>query len=338
MNRVALLAHDQFPQFAKTASGLLRYSRFDVAAVIDRGHAGKRVRDLLPDVQDAPIVASMADAPPVDMLIIGIANVGGGFAEDWRPDVRAALKRGCTVMAGLHDFLTDDDEFAALAEAHGATLRDVRKPPRGLQVSQGRAREVSANVVLTVGTDCAVGKMTVALELTRAAQARGERAAFIPTGQTGIMIAGWGHPIDAIVSDFVAGAVEDMMLEKGDAHDWLFVEGQGSIIHPAYSAVTCGILHGAMPDALVLCHEEGRARSKGFEGFPLPNPGAYVDLYEGLTRPVHPARVAAGALNTRSLDDTADAQAAVQRYGAALGLPATDPVRFGPDAILDALL
>ena len=136
MNRVALLAHDQFPQFAKTASGLLRYSRFDVAAVIDRGHAGKRVRDLLPDVQDAPIVASMADAPPVDTLIIGIANVGGGFAEDWRPDVRAALKRGCTVMAGLHDFLTDDDEFAALAEAHGATLRDVRKPPRGLQVSQ----------------------------------------------------------------------------------------------------------------------------------------------------------------------------------------------------------
>ena len=338
MNRVALLAHDQFPHFAKTAVGLLRYSTFDVAAVIDRGHAGKRVRDLLPDVQDAPIVASMEEAPAVDALIIGIANVGGGFAEDWRPDVRTALKRGCTVMAGLHDFLSDDDEFAALAEAHGATLYDVRRPPKGLQVSQGRARDVSANVVLTVGTDCAVGKMTVALELTRAAQARGERAAFIPTGQTGIMIAGWGLPIDAIVSDFVAGAVEQMVLEKGHDHDWLFVEGQGSIIHPAYSAVTCGILHGAMPDALVLCHEAGRAHSKGFEGFPLPDPSVYVDLYEDLTQPLHPAHVAAGALNTRSLDDTADAQAAVERYGETLGLPATDPVRFGPDAILDALM
>ncbi|NBB87874.1 MAG: DUF1611 domain-containing protein [Bacteroidetes bacterium] len=337
MNRVALLAHDQFPHFAKTATGLLRYSMFDVAAVLDRGHAGKRVHDLLPDVQDAPIVASMADAPPVDALIIGIANVGGGFAEDWRSDVRTALQRGCTVMAGLHDFLTDDDEFAALAEAHGATLHDVRKPPQGLQVSQGRAREVSANVVLTVGTDCAVGKMTVALELTRAAQARGERAAFIPTGQTGIMIAGWGYPIDAIVSDFVAGAVEQMILKKGNDYDWLFVEGQGSIIHPAYSAVTCGILHGAMPDALVLCHEVGRTHSKGFEGFPLPNPATYVDLYEGLTRPVHPARVAAGALNTRSIEDAADARAAVKRYGEALGLPATDPVRFGPDAVLAAL-
>lgn len=338
MNRVALLAHDQFPHFAKTAMGLLRYSTYEVRAVIDRANAGKRVNELQPGVPDAPIVASMDDVPPVDALIIGIANVGGGFAEDWRPDVRAALKRGCTVMAGLHDFLADDDEFAALAEAHGATLHDVRKPPTGLQVSRGSAREVSANVVLTVGTDCAVGKMTVALELTRAAQARGGRAAFVPTGQTGIMIAGWGLPIDAIVSDFVAGAVEQMILEKGNDYDWLFVEGQGSIIHPAYSAVTCGILHGAMPDALVLCHEAERAHSKGFEGFPLPDPAAYVDLYEGLTRPVHPARVAAGALNTRSLEDTAAAHAAVERYAEALGLPATDPVRFGPEAILDALL
>lgn len=337
MKRVALLAHDQFPHFAKTAVGLLRYSTFDVAAVIDRGHAGEQVRALLPDVQDAPIVARMEDAPEVDALVIGIANVGGSFDEAWRPDVRAALKRGCTVMAGLHDFLQDDPEFAALAEEHGAPIRDVRRPPRGLTVSQGRARNVPATVVLTVGTDCAVGKMTVALELTRAAQARGERAAFIPTGQTGIMIAGWGHPIDAIVSDFVSGAVEQMILEKGHDHDWLFVEGQGSIIHPAYSAVTCGILHGAMPDALVLCHEAGRAHSKGFEDFPLPDPPAYVDLYEGLARPLHPARMVGGALNTHSIAHDDDARAAVQRYTHALGLPATDPVRFGPDALLDAL-
>ncbi len=337
MQRVALLAHDQFPHFAKTAVGLLRYGLFDVQAVIDRGNAGKRVRELLPGVQDAPIFASMSDAPEVDALVIGIANPGGGFADEWRDDVRTALRRGTDIIAGLHDFLQDDEEFAALAVEHGATLHDVRKPPRGLSVSKGRARDVKANVVLTVGTDCAVGKMTVSLELARAAQERGESAAFIPTGQTGIMIAGWGYPIDAIVSDFVAGAMEEMILEKGNDHDWLFVEGQGSIVHPAYSAVTCGILHGTMPDALVLCHEEGRKVSKGFDDFLLPAAHEYIKLYEDLARPLHPTTVAAGALNTSKIADEDEARAAIDRYAETLGVPATDPVRFGPEAILDAL-
>lgn len=340
MDRIALLAHDKFPDHdqAKTALGLIRYGDYDVQAVIDRSRAGRRVPDVLPGGPDAPIVARMDEVEAtVDGLAIGVANVGGRFDEDWRPDIRAALRRGCTVMAGLHDFLQDDEELAALAETHDATIWDVRKPPDDLPVSRGVADEVAATVVLAVGTDCAVGKKTAALELTEAARERGLDAAFVPTGQTGIMIAGGGIPVDAVPSDFTAGAVEQMILEKGDEHDMLFVEGQGTVVHPSYSGVACGILHGAMPDALVLCHTAGREHIHGFDAFALPPLRDYVHLHEDLARPVKPTRVAAGALNTRAVDDDAAAQAAVEQYASAIGLPATDPVRFGTDPILDAL-
>lgn len=340
MKRIALLAHDKFPEHdqAKTAMGLLRYGDYDVRAVIDRSKAGKRVRDVLPGGTDAPIVADMeAVEEEVDALAIGVASVGGRFDEEWRDDVRAALKRGCEVMAGLHDFLQDDEEFAALAEEHGGSIWDVRKPPDDLPVSQGRADEVDANVVLTVGTDCAVGKKTVALELTEAARQRGHRAAFVPTGQTGIMIAGWGIPIDAVVSDFAAGAMEKMILEKGNEYDWLFVEGQGTVAHPGYSGVACSILHGAMPDALVLCHTAGRRQIHGFESFGLPPLRDYVHLHEDLARPVKPTRVAAGALNTSDISDDEAARDAVERYSESIGVPAADPVRYGAAPILDAV-
>jgi uncharacterized NAD-dependent epimerase/dehydratase family protein len=340
MKRIALLAHDKFPDHdqAKTALGLIRYGDYDVRAVIDRSNAGRRVPDVLPGGPDAPIVARMGEIEDeVDALAIGVANVGGRFDEEWRPDVREALRQGCTVMSGLHDFLQEDEEFAALAEKHDATLWDVRKPPDDLPVSRGVADEVEATVVLAVGTDCAVGKKTAALELTEAARKRGLDAAFVPTGQTGIMIAGWGTPVDAVPSDFTAGAMEQMVLEKGNDHHVLFVEGQGTIAHPGYSGVACGILHGAMPDALVLCHTAGRTHIHGFDAFALPPLRDYVHLHEDLARPVKPTRVAAGALNTRAVEDNAAAQDAVEQYASAIGLPATDPVRFGTDPILDAL-
>lgn len=340
MRRIAILAHDKFPEHdqAKTALGLIRYGDYDVRAVIDRSKAGKRVPDVLPEGPDAPIVARMADVEEeVDSLAIGVATVGGRFDEDWRDDVRAALERGCGVMAGLHDFLQEDAEFAALAETNDAHIWDVRKPPEDLPVSRGIADEVEANVVLAVGTDCAVGKKTAALELTEAARARGLDAAFVPTGQTGIMIAGWGIPVDAVPSDFTAGAVEQMILEKGDDHDWLFVEGQGTIVHPGYSGVACGILHGAMPDALVLAHTAGRTHVHGFDSFVLPPLRDHVPLHEDLARPVKPTRVAAGALNTSDIPDDDAARSAVEEYAEAIDLPAADPVRFGAEPILDAL-
>ncbi|WP_323173118.1 DUF1611 domain-containing protein [Natrialba sp. PRR66] len=336
--RVAILAHEQFPDRAKTALGILRYADYDVAAVLDRETAGGQVNDYVPDVQDAPIVAGMdALADDLDALIIGIAPIGGGLEDSWREDIRVALERGCDVISGLHHFLEDDDELSRLAAEHGGELRDVRKPPEDLTVSEGLAGEVDAEVILTVGTDCSVGKMTTTMELARDARAAGHDAAVIPTGQTGIMIEGWGNPIDRVVSDFTAGAVEEMIREKGDEHDYLFVEGQGSIVHPAYSAVTCGILHGSMPDELVLCHTAGKEVIHGYESFSLPSIQTYVDLYESLAAPVSDADVVAGALNTAGLEDDAAAQA-IDEFATELGAPATDVIREDTDDVLESLL
>jgi uncharacterized NAD-dependent epimerase/dehydratase family protein len=336
--RIAILAHEKFPDRAKTALGLLRYSDDEVVAVLDRDNAGSRVGDFVGDVQDAPIVASMADAPDCDALVVGIAPIGGGFEESWRDDVRTALRNGCDLVAGLHYFLADDDEFADLAAAHGCEVWDVRKPPEDLSVAEGVAGEVDAEIVLTVGTDCSVGKMTATMELCEAAREAGHDAAVVPTGQTGIMIENWGVPVDRVVSDFTAGAVESMILEKGDEHDYLFVEGQGSIVHPAYSAVTCGILHGAQPDSLVLCHEAGREAVHGYESFPLQPVETYVDLYEELAAPVCETSVVAGALNTVGVEDDEAAQDAVAEFADTLDAPATDLVRFGADDVLEVIL
>ncbi|MFC7223483.1 DUF1611 domain-containing protein [Halalkalicoccus sp. GCM10025322] len=336
--QVAILAHEKFPDRAKTAVGVLRYGDYDVTAVLDRDRAGDRVAEHVPDVPDAPIVEGMADVEGADALLIGIAPIGGGFDESWRADVENALERGCDVISGLHYFLEDDPDFRRLAEANDCRLWDVRKPDEDLTVSRGIAGEVDAEVILTVGTDCSVGKMTVSLELQRAAEERGLDSSFIPTGQTGIMIDGWGNPIDRVVSDFTAGAVEEMIVEKGDEHDYLFVEGQGTIIHPAYSAVTCGILHGSMPDSLVLCHAAGREAIHGYEEFPIPPIETYVDLYEDLAAPVHETRVAAGALNTKEIYEEPAARDAVSEYANDLGVPATDPVRFDADEILEGVL
>ncbi len=334
---VAILAHEKFPDRAKTATGVIRYGDQDVVAVLDRDRAGERVGDHLAGVDDAPIVAGMDEVTAADALLIGISPIGGGFEESWRGDVRAALERGCDVISGLHYFLADDEEFATLAAEYGAELWDVRRPPEDLSVADGVASEVDAEVILTVGTDCSVGKMTATMELARAASETGHEACVIPTGQTGIMIEGWGNPVDRVVSDFTAGAVEEMVVERGDDHDYLFVEGQGSIAHPAYSAVTCGILHGAMPDRLVLCHEAGREAIHGYDSFELPPIADYVDLYESLAAPVAPAPVVAGAVNTSSLEES-EAAEAIAECEDELDVPATDLIRREPEELLEAVL
>jgi len=205
-------------------------------------------------------------------------------------------------------------------------------------VPSGRNLELTAKIVLTVGSDCAIGKMTVALELDRAARARGLASVFVPTGQTGIAIAGWGIAVDAVVSDFIAGASEKLVVEGAErGGELLFVEGQGSITHPAYSGVTLGLIHGSAPHAFVLCHRAGSTEHEGFEGHPLTSLAELVDLHERISLRARPAKVAAIAVNTRGLDDDA-AHAAVTEAAAETGRPADDPVRFGPDRLLDAVL
>jgi uncharacterized NAD-dependent epimerase/dehydratase family protein len=336
--RVAILAHERFPDRAKTAVGVLRYGDHEVVAALDRTLAGDRVSDHVPDVQDAPIVASIDEVDDIDALLVGIAPIGGDFDETWRPDVRGALERGCDVVAGLHYFLAEDDEFARLADEHGAELRDLRRPPEDLTVSDGTASDVDADVVLTVGTDCSVGKMTTTFELVERARERGIDAAAVPTGQTGILVADYGIAVDRVVADFAAGVVERMVEERAADHDLLVVEGQGALCHPAYSGVTTSILHGAMPDALVLCHAAGREAVHGYEHVAVPSPGEYADVYESVADPVSPTRIAGGALNTRRVDSDERARERVEEYGDAIDAPATDSVRFGVDPVLDAVL
>jgi uncharacterized NAD-dependent epimerase/dehydratase family protein len=333
--RIAVLAHGAFPGRAKTAIGLLRYGDYEPVALLDRENAGDRVDDHVPDLPAMPIVEDAASAPPFDVLAIGISPIGGAFDPSWRPDVQTAIERGADVWSGLHDFLADDEAFARLADEHGVRLRDVRRPPDDLTVSEGVAGDLDARIVLTVGTDCSVGKMTASMELVAAARERGIDAGFVPTGQTGVMIDGAGVVVDRVPADFVAGAVERMCEARAD-HDLLVVEGQGSITHPAYSAVTCAILHGAMPDAVVLCHEAGRERVHGYESFALPPVGEYATLVEDLAAPVARCEVAAGALNTSALDPD-PARTAVEEYATALGTPATDPVRFDAGRLVEAV-
>jgi uncharacterized NAD-dependent epimerase/dehydratase family protein len=326
---------------AKTAHGVIAYSRDITVAVVDPRHAGKRVRDVVPYLDsDAPIVATVLEslqyAPTA--LLIGIAPPGGALPPDYRAEIRVALESKLEVVNGLHAFLNDDAELRAVADAHDSSIWDLRLPPAAPLFS-GAAYDITSRIVLTVGSDCAVGKMTAALELTRAAQTAGTPAEFVPTGQTGIAIAGWGTSVDRVIADFASGASEQLVLE-GDrrlapGNGVLFVEGQGGIAHPGYAAVTLALLYGCAPDALVLVHLVTRTNIDGYD-IPLPGYRALIRTYETLCANVKPARVVAIALNTHGLND-AEARAAIAEARDQTGLPCDDVLRFGPDALYAAI-
>jgi uncharacterized NAD-dependent epimerase/dehydratase family protein len=323
---------------AKTAAVLLRYAPESVAALLDSTRAGQTAQDALGYGGGVPIVATLAEAMPhePDALLVGIAPVGGLMPAAWRAVLIEALDKGLDVWAGLHSFLADDPELAARARANGRALVDLRRVPATLPVAAARVREVAAKVVLTVGSDCNVGKMTAAWEIAREFTARGKSAAFVATGQTGILLAGRGLAVDRVVSDFVAGAAEALVLDAAREHDWVIVEGQGSIVHPGYAGVTLGLLLGALPSAMVLCHQPRRTEIR-HGGVPIPPLSDLVRRYEDALAPIRPGKVVALALNTFDLDDAA-AQRAVDASARATGLPATDVVRFGAAKIVDALV
>jgi uncharacterized NAD-dependent epimerase/dehydratase family protein len=323
------------PHYGKTALGVLRYRRADVVAILDSMRAGES-DDGVPVV--ATVEEALAFAPTT--ALVGVATQGGRFPPAWIEILRRCILNGIDIENGLHVFLADDPELRELADHHGVVLRDLRRPPADLSTATGANMDVPGTIVLTVGSDCAIGKMTVALELDLEARRRGERSIFVPTGQTGIAIAGWGIAVDAVVADFIAGAAERLVLEGSErGGDLLWVEGQGAILHPVYSGVTLGLYHGTAPHLLVLCHEAGRDEIEGAGGGPHPIPPLrdLVELHERLALSVRPARVVAVAINTRSLDDGA-ARAAIAAAEADTGLPADDPVRFGAQRLVDAVL
>jgi uncharacterized NAD-dependent epimerase/dehydratase family protein len=321
------------PHYGKTARGVIHYGRDSVVAILDSERAGDEYRGI-------PIVATVEDALPFGptTALVGVATQGGRFPPAWRELLRVCVARGLDVENGLHEFVTNDPELVELAARHGAELRDLRRPPVGLDVPSGANLQVPAQIVLTVGSDCAIGKMTVALELDREAQARGLRSCFVPTGQTGIAIAGWGIAVDAVVADFIAGAAERLVIEGVERDgELLWVEGQGSLTHPAYSGVTLGLLHGSAPHALVLCHRWGQEFVDDNPAFPMPSLRELIELHERNALLARPARVAAVALNTRGLAEN-EAHAAVRAAQDETGLPADDPVRFGSQRLVEAVL
>ncbi len=335
MKRLLILAEGRSgdPHYGKTMRGVVAYGADPTVAILDSERAGETYEGI-------PVVASVAEAlshGPTAALV-GVATQGGRFPPAWRELLRDCVRAGLDVENGLHEYLADDAELVELAAGHGVELRDLRRPPEGINVPTGENLGVPARIVLTVGSDCAIGKMTVALELDREAQRRGVASVFVPTGQTGMAIAGWGISVDAVVSDFVAGAAERLVVEgfrRGG--ELLWIEGQGALLHPAYSGVTLGLVHGSAPHAFVLCHLAGSTEIEGYPGHALRSLPELVELHERIALPARPAKVEAIALNTRLLGED-EARQAVAAAEAETGLPADDPVRFGASKLADVLI
>ncbi len=332
--RYAILAEGRLRE-AKTAHGVLRYGRDEVVAVLDSTLAGQTVGGVMPNLlpdpgRDAPVVATLEEAlahHPTSILV-GVAPAGGRLPGEWMETLRGAAEAGLEIVGGLHQRLAP--------EFPGTKVWDVREPPPEVPIFSGKGFGVGPKVALTVGTDAAIGKMTATLEVERAARTAGVSAGFVPTGQTGVIVAGWGVCVDAVVSDFVAGVSEMLVLEAArTSPDLILAEGQGSLAHPAYSGVTLGLLHGSCPDCLILCVSPDD--SLGYAGVPRPTPARAARIYEEVAALVKPAPVVAVSANTRGLSE-GEARAFVERVADETGLPTADPFRTGAGPILEAVL
>ena len=321
------------PFLAKTAISLLRYRPNDVVAVLDSEHAGKDAGELLGAGQGIPVVDSIQNDP--DAVFIGIAPPGGKLPTAWRATVEQAIRAGIDIVSGLHDFLSDDDQLSSLAKTHGAQLIDVRRnvekeTATGAPFRQGCLR------IHTVGQDCTVGKMVASIEIERELARRGHDTLFLATGQTGIMIAGDGVPVDCVVADFVNGAAE-RLVRRNEKHDILLVEGQGCLSHPSFSAVTLGLLHGCAPHGLVFCYEVGREYVKGLDNVSLLPIQRLLAAYEMAANLRHPCRVIGIAMNTRNLS-SGEAESERERVASEFGLPVCDVYRDGAGVLADAVI
>ncbi len=335
---------------AKTAIGVIRYGAWNISSVIDSSSAGKNVRDLLSIDRDIPVVADLSAALELKAhaLLIGIAPPGGRIPEAWIKIIKQAISNGLHIISGLHEFLQEMPELVELAAKHQVKLWDVRDPKlysasAANPITKLSQRPAGTRVITMVGADCNVGKMTVALELCKSARSKGHRASFVATGQTGIMIFGTGVPLDRVIGDFMAGATELSIQEELNrgAQDFIFVEGQGSLLHPAYSSVTLALVHGSAPDDLVLCHKAGLSKIQGDYDIPIPSWLELIRIYEEAVNWVRlpgqrPAQVKALALNSFGLS-AQEADKLIAAAEAETGLPCTDPVRYGSAKILAAL-
>jgi uncharacterized NAD-dependent epimerase/dehydratase family protein len=314
------------PAYAKTAFGLRDWAR--ERCIGEFACAGATVTTGLPFLTPA-----QARAKGARSMVIGVANVGGVIRESWIAALVEAMNAGLDIISGMHGRLEDTVPLTAAAARYRGRLIDVRQPPGNIPIASGRKR--SGKRLLTVGTDCALGKKYTALAITRALRARGIDADFRATGQTGIMIAGGGMPMDAVIADFAAGAAEMLSPDAVQAH-WDVIEGQGSLLHPAYAGVSLALLHGSQPDVIVVCHEPGREWMVGHPGYAVPTIEETIDLNLRLGRRTNPAIRCGGiGLNTARLSEPA-ARELLALESKRLELPVADPMRGGDE--LDALV
>ena len=348
---------------AKTATGIIRYGDWTISSIIDSSKQGKTLLEVTGISHSAPVVANLTQAlnlsPRPQSLILGIAPVGGGLPEAWRNIIKEAISNGLNIISGLHLFLNEDTELKQLSEQHGVILWDVRDPElypasAARSVAAQKPRPQGTKVITLVGSDCNIGKMCTALELDREAKKQGLNSAFVATGQTGIMISGNGVPLDRVIIDFAAGAMENAIWEaiernaltsmssSSDEHNTavgkfqrglIFVEGQGSLIHPGYSGVTLSLLHGSNPDGMILCHKPDRIKVYNQYDITIPSLAKLIEIYENAVTWITndgkaSAKVVGIALNTSAYSDD-EALKLVKQAQSETGLPATDPIRYG---------
>ena len=338
--RLLILAEGRFsPLKSKTANAAIVHMPDSVAAVIDSGKAGMTAQQVLGYGGEVPVVKDLAEGlkhHPTHLLI-GIAPTGGKLPEAWRDIIKDALTNGLHILSGLHTILSDDPEFSPLAREHSVTLTDYRKIPLESEVvSKGTWRTRKARTILTIGTDCNIGKMTTIVEVQKEFIRRGLKADFVATGQTGILIRGRGIAVDAIISDYIAGSIErEIDRSESEGFDYVLVEGQGALTHMGYSGVTFGLIHGTMPDAMILCHQP--ARLKDDYGLPLPDLKRLIRFHEDAVSFFHPSKVVAVGINSVGLTDKESREAGIS-IEQQTGIPAVDAFRFGAGPIVDALL
>lgn len=336
--RIIILAEGRLDVFgAKTTVSVIRYRREEVVAVLDRFNTGKDLDSIIGTGKGIPIVRNIEEAVSLKptTLLIGIAPPGGALPIEWRKYITDAIRHKLHIVSGLHYHLSDDHEFFQLARDQQVQILDIRKSPEDIPIGTGKAKETKTLRILTVGSDCNIGKMVTSLEITHAAKRRGIHACFVATGQTGIMIEGSGIAVDHVISDFISGAAEKLVLDRAQ-YQLLSIEGQGSIVHPAYSGVTLGLLHGSAPQGLILCHQPARKALRHFTNYPvLPLP-YLVELYEKLAQPIQHCKVIGISLNCFGMSNH-DALQEIQKVEKEIKLPATDPIKFGVEKFIDSI-
>jgi len=336
--RIVILAEKKFgPMTSKMANSAIRYLGEEIIAVIDSAHAGKTVEHVLGFGGDIPIYGILDESfrHNPNTLLIGISPPGGKFPSGWYPLIINAIQNKLHIISGLHEYLSDIAEFTVLAEKYRVRIVDLRKNTKPNILARGIARKFRSKIILTVGTHGNVGKMTTTIELVKEMQDRGKSADWVATGQIGILIKGKGVPIDSIKGDFISGNVEAAIASADGNYEYVFVEGQGSLQHLGYSAAALGLLHGTLPDAMILCHRTNIGVSEF--GVNTDDLNRMIQIHENLVSFVKPSKVVGISLNTYNLPEE-KSRSLINDIQKNTGLPTSDPIRYGTDSVTDGIL